>query len=96
MFLLWDGDGEGTLSKDELLKAFIRIGLSQDHNFAEKIMYSIIDKRIVEAKGGEIEINIADFVKIFRSDDISDFAIKSINKEVNLRKKLKKEREVQK
>jgi Ca2+-binding EF-hand superfamily protein len=41
LFLIWDGDGEGSLSPDELIKAFVRIGLSQDHQFAKKIMYSI-------------------------------------------------------
>jgi len=28
LFLIWDGDGEGSLSPDELMKAFVRIGLS--------------------------------------------------------------------
>ena len=41
LFLIWDGDGEGSLSPDELIRAFVRIGLSQDHQFAKKIMYSI-------------------------------------------------------
>ena len=28
LFLLWDSDGEGSLSVDELIKAFMKIGLS--------------------------------------------------------------------
>lgn len=28
LFLIWDNDGEGSLSPDELISAFIRIGLS--------------------------------------------------------------------
>ena len=31
LFLTWDGDGEGSLSQEELISAFIRIGLSSDH-----------------------------------------------------------------
>ena len=41
MFLIWDDDGEGTLSADEIIKAFVQIGLSQDHHFAKKIMANI-------------------------------------------------------
>lgn len=41
LFLIWDGDGEGSLSADELMKAFIQIGLSQDPRFARKIMQNI-------------------------------------------------------
>jgi hypothetical protein len=39
--LIWDDDGEGTLSSDEIIKAFVQIGLSQDHHFAKKIMANI-------------------------------------------------------
>lgn len=28
LFLIWDGDGEGSLSPEELMNAFVRIGLS--------------------------------------------------------------------
>lgn len=28
LFLTWDGDGEGSLSPEELMNAFVRIGLS--------------------------------------------------------------------
>lgn len=28
LFLTWDGDGEGSLSPSELIKAFVGIGLS--------------------------------------------------------------------
>ena len=38
LFLIWDGDGEGSLSPDEIMKAFIQLGLSQDYQFANKIM----------------------------------------------------------
>jgi Ca2+-binding EF-hand superfamily protein len=41
LFLIWDDDGEGTLSSDEIIKAFVQIGLSQDHHFAKKIMANI-------------------------------------------------------
>ena len=44
LFLLWDSDGEGSLSVDELIKAFMKIGLSQDHRFAKKIINTLLVK----------------------------------------------------
>ena len=91
LFLLWDGDGEGSLSQDELIRAFVRIGLSQDHNFAKKIMYSIkkIGPQLKEAQDEEeFEIKLKEFLTIFKNDEISDRVINMINQEVNNRKKV--------
>lgn len=38
LFLIWDESGDGSLTQEELLAAMVRIGLSQDHHFANKIM----------------------------------------------------------
>ena len=89
LFLIWDADGEGSLSPDELVKAFVQIGLSQDHHFAKKIMYSI---KPAPAKGqnesADFEIKMRDFITIFRNDEVSENVIKMINNEVNFRKKM--------
>ena len=116
LFLLWDDDGEGSLGPDELMKAFVRIGLSQDHHFARAIMYSIKPrpsakeeekekekkekKKAIEKesengseKGSEDsseeedEIQLQDFIKIFRNDDTSENLIKVINEEVKFQRK---------
>ena len=88
LFLIWDSDGEGSLSPDELIKAFVQIGLSQDHHFAKKIMYSIKPAPQKGNESDEFEIKMRDFITIFRNDEVSDNVIKMINQEVTFRKKM--------
>lgn len=83
LFLIWDEDGEGSLSTEEILKAFVKIGLSQDHHFGMKILQSI---RPRGQKGGDQDIKIKDFIKIFKNDELSDHAIHVLNKEVKMQK----------
>ena len=83
--MIWDGDGEGSLNPEELIKAFVRIGLSQDHHFAKKIMYSIkkIGPQLKDTDNDEeFEIKIKEFLTIFKDDEISDRVINMINTEV--------------
>ena len=87
LFQIWDADGEGSLSPDELIKAFVQIGLSQDHHFAKKIMYSIKPPPSKGGEGSEFEIKMRDFITIFRNDEVSDSVINMINQEVNSRKR---------
>jgi Ca2+-binding EF-hand superfamily protein len=72
LFLIWDESGDGSLTQEELLAAMVRIGLSQDHHFANKIMQTIKQK-------DKEEIFIKDFLKVFKEDEISEQAIKRIN-----------------
>lgn len=92
LFLIWDGDGEGSLSADELMKAFIQIGLSQDPQFAKKIMQNIRPQKKSSGADGsdgeEQDIELKDFIKIFKKDEVSENLIKVINQEVILRRKL--------
>lgn len=86
----WDADGEGSLSPAEIIKAFVSIGLSQDHHFARKIMHSIRPhKADHEDNEEDADIELKDFITIFRNDEVSDNVIKMINEEVNYRKKVK-------
>ena len=99
MFQIWDSDGEGSLSPDELIKAFVQIGLSQDHHFAKKIMYAIKPPPSKGTEANDFEIKMRDFITIFRADDVSDNVIDMINQEVNFRKRkelenLKKQRKI--
>jgi Ca2+-binding EF-hand superfamily protein len=79
LFLTWDADGEGSLSPAEIIKAFVSIGLSQDHHFARKIMHSI---RPHKENDENMDICLKDFIKIFKNDEVSDNVIKMINEEV--------------
>lgn len=92
LFLTWDGDGEGSLSPEELMNAFVKVGLSQDHHFAKKIIESI---RPSGSDKNE-DIQIPDFVKIFRHDEVSDNVTKQIFKEVQFRKKQEYEKSIRK
>jgi hypothetical protein len=65
------------------MKAFIGIGLCQDHHFARGIMASIKPKD-TENFDGDIELK--DFLKIFKNDEISDHVVEIINKEVIFKK----------
>jgi hypothetical protein len=77
--MLWDADGEGSLSPDEMISAFVRIGLSSDHMFAKQIMNSIRPSR---GGSADSEIKLKDFVKIFKEDKQMDYMISKINAEV--------------
>ena len=79
LFYIWDADGEGSLSSNELCLAFVRIGLSHDHTFAKKILNSISPHVNISKNDDDIEIRLKDFISIFRSDEISDRVIKKIN-----------------
>lgn len=65
------------------MKAFIGIGLCQDHHFAKSIMASIRPK---DSENFDDDIELKDFLKIFRHDELSDKVVDVINKEVIFRK----------
>lgn len=82
VFQTWDEDGGGSLSKDEIFRAFIKMGLSQDHHFAEKVLSTMkTDGNFDE------DIELKDFIRIFKDDELSDFAINAINQEIKFRAK---------
>jgi hypothetical protein len=64
------------------VQAFVRIGLSQDHHFASKILRSITASA-GEVSDADIEVKLRDFITIFKNDEVSDNVIKKINEEVN-------------
>jgi hypothetical protein len=65
------------------MKAFIGIGLCQDHHFAKSIMASIRPK---DSQDFNADIQLKDFLKIFKNDEIQDRVVEVINKEVIFRK----------
>lgn len=84
LFMVWDQDGGGSLSQNELVKSFVNLGLSQDYNFAMKIVNSIRPSD----DGKEIEIRQKDFVTIFKKDEMCDKVIRMINEEIIFNEKL--------
>ena len=88
IFLHWDKDGEGTLDSQELISAFVRNGLSTDHHFAKTIMYAI-KPNVTLKKDQEWNMDLKEFIAIFKNDEISENVIKILNDEVNIYRKEK-------
>ena len=57
------------------MKAFIGIGLCQDHHFAKSIMASIRPPH----SAFDDDIVLKDFLKIFKNDEVSDRVVDVIN-----------------
>ena len=65
--MFWDKDGGGTIEQNEISKSFCQLGLSQDHNFAKKIMTYI--KPPTDADDfSNWSISLKDFITVFRED----------------------------
>lgn len=62
------------------MKAFVRVGLSQDHVFAKTLMSSF-------SKEKDSDITLQDFFKLFRIDELCDRIIVQIQKEVEMMRK---------
>ena len=82
LFQVWDQDGGGELSQEEMITAFIRVGLSQDHHFAKRIMQSVRDENSTTT-----DIVMRDFIKLFKKDDLCERIITQIKKAVTFKKK---------
>jgi Ca2+-binding EF-hand superfamily protein len=81
LFIAWDMDGEGSLSEDELVFAFVKMGLSEDHHFAKKIMHAIkVDTSNESEK--DFSITLGDFISIFSGGDAYKRVLEKLNEEV--------------
>lgn len=73
------------LEAEEIIKPLIGLGLSSDSKFAIKILQAL-DSRPNEngvARGkDDLRITLKDFIKIFKSDKISEHLVSIINSEV--------------
>jgi hypothetical protein len=84
LFLTWDDDGSGVLEADEIIKPLVGMGLSTDANFARKLLIALDPK--ATKKGApppdldNLSINLADFIKIFKSDKTSEHVTKILKK----------------
>lgn len=71
------------------MKAFIQLGLSQDYHFANKIMQNIKPRNDDPNAELVTDIQLRDFIKVFKTDEVSDLLITKINEEINLKKRTK-------
>lgn len=84
IFIAIDEDGSGTMDQDELIKALLSLGLSQDINFAKRILTIFKDNKIRQQhklvqKGLlhkddikiSLEFTFRDFIYLFKKDPFS-------------------------
>lgn len=81
LFISWDDDGSGVLEAEEIIRPLVELGLSSDSKFATKIIQALDSK---QTRGGkeDLRITLQDFVRIFKSDKVSEHMTKIINEDV--------------
>jgi hypothetical protein len=72
LFVSWDDDGSGTLEANEIIKPLIQLGLAPDSNFARKLIDSLDHRSKEEKEKTDFKLILMDFVKIFKSSQISE------------------------
>ena len=75
LFLTWDDDNSGILDAEEVIKPLVALGLSSDSNFARKIVNALDPRTKDEKAKSDLRITLADFVKIFKADKVSESLI---------------------
>ena len=78
LFISWDDDGTGTLKPKEIIKPLISMGLSSDSKFATKLLQALDTSK----KKSEMKLSMSDFIKIFKSDKLSEQISKIIVNEI--------------
>ena len=85
IFIAIDEDGSGTMDQDELIKALLSLGLSQDITFAKRILTIFKDNKIKQqqklVKKGflhpddikiDLEFTFKDFIYLFKKDAFAE------------------------
>lgn len=88
LFITWDDDFSGILEAHEVIKPLVSLGLSSDSNFARKILQALDPRTKAEKAKSDLRITLQDFVKIFKTDKVSESLIAVINKETEKRHKM--------
>ena len=85
---MWDDDFSGVLEAQEVIKPLVSLGLSSDSNFARKILQALDPRTKAEKNKSDLRISLMDFIKIFKTDKVSESLITVINKETDRRAKM--------
>ena len=71
MFISWDDDGSGVLEAQEIIKPLITLGLAPNSDFAIRLLQAV-DPSSKHKPISNLKITLQDFIKIFRSNKVSD------------------------
>lgn len=85
LFAVWDSDGNGSISENEIVRPLVSLGLAPDAKFAIKICRSLEPKNSNRKPGEPIELQIEDFLNIFKSDKVSDQLMEIVKRETKSR-----------
>lgn len=80
LFISWDEEGGGVLKSNKIVKPLISMGLSSDSRFATKLLHSLDTSK--KRKVGDMKITMLDFIKIFKSDKLSEQISNIISNEI--------------
>jgi Ca2+-binding EF-hand superfamily protein len=86
IFISLDEDESGTMDQDELVKALLSLGLSQDIVFAKRIVNILKENKLKQNKSNYLEYTFKDFQYLFKEDTYGDKILNLINKEMSNRK----------
>ena len=84
--MAWDDDASGVLEADEIIHPLISLGLAPNAQFAIKLLQAL-DHRQKSKDPSELNITLADFIKIFRTSKASEALLSLVQRETEKRLK---------
>ena len=86
IFISLDEDQSGTMDQDELVKALLSLGLSQDIVFAKRIVNILKENKLKQGKTDYLEYTFRDFEYLFREDPYGDKILSLIKTEIQTKR----------
>ena len=85
LFISWDDDGSGELEGMEIISPLINLGLAPNSDFAFKLLQALDSNTKKTNNVDDLKITLQDFIKIFRSNKVSESLLNLIQKETEKR-----------
>ena len=87
LFISWDDDGSGVLESEEIIRPLISLGLAPNSDFAIRLMQALDPNSRQKSNPVDLKITLEDFVRIFRSNKVSEGLLNMIQSETEKRHK---------
>ncbi len=82
LFLCWNDDGSGLVSGSEVLEPLTALGLSQDSKFVKLLIGSLQNRSTSLKELTDLKLDIVNFVKLFKSDPVSETIANVVKSEI--------------